>query len=245
MVRDEVIRRALERTNWDLLVCSMPSNVLLLSGYWPAAGYSLAIATRDGRIVLVVPEDEDDLAERSWADEVATYCPASLDRVMTAEEPVFEVFADGKAKSRHHGRSHRIRTGRSVRARRLCAQSIPRKCRKALAARFPLRDLSPRRRAFSADACHQDGGRDPAHPHSVQDRGAGFSAWFPSTAHGPDGGSDRGSVSGSAEFVHGGPRAGEPLRRLHLLHVRAELGHGLRPLFPFSQPEDCARGPGN
>lgn len=93
MVRDEVIRRALDQTNWDLLACSMPSNVLLLSGYWPAAGYSLAIATRDGLIALVVPEDEDEVAERSWADEVATYCPAPLDRVVTAEEPVFEVFA--------------------------------------------------------------------------------------------------------------------------------------------------------
>jgi Xaa-Pro dipeptidase len=96
MVRDEVIRRTIDQTNWDLLVCSTPSNVLLLSGYWPAAGYSLAVATRDGRIVLVVPEDEDELAERSWADEVATYCPASLDRLMTVEEPVFEMFADVK-----------------------------------------------------------------------------------------------------------------------------------------------------
>jgi len=96
MVRDEVIRRALDQTNWDLLACCMPSNVLLLSGYWPAAGYSLALATRDGHIVLVVPEDEDELAEHSWADEVATYCPAPLDRVMTVEEPVFEAFADVK-----------------------------------------------------------------------------------------------------------------------------------------------------
>lgn len=96
MVRDEAIRRALEQTNWDLLACSMPSNVLLLSGYWPAAGYSLALATRDGQIILVVPEDEDEVAERSWADEVATYCAAPLDRVLTAEETVFEVFSDVK-----------------------------------------------------------------------------------------------------------------------------------------------------
>ena len=96
MVRDEVIRRTLDQTNWDLLACSMPSNVLLLTGYWPAAGYSLAVATRDGQIILVVPEDEDELAQRSWADEVATYCPAPLDRLMTAEEPVFEVFFDVK-----------------------------------------------------------------------------------------------------------------------------------------------------
>jgi Xaa-Pro aminopeptidase len=97
MVRDALIRSGLEKTNWDLLACSMPSNVLLLTGYWPAAGYSLAVATREGRILLVVPEDEDDIAEYSWADEVRTYCPSPLDRLLTAEEPVFDAFAGLKA----------------------------------------------------------------------------------------------------------------------------------------------------
>jgi Xaa-Pro aminopeptidase len=94
MVRDEAIRSVLEQTNWDLLACSLPSNVLLLSGYWPAVGHSLVLATRDGHIVLIVPEDEDEMAEHSWADEIATYCPAPLDRVVTAEEPLFEVFTE-------------------------------------------------------------------------------------------------------------------------------------------------------
>ena len=89
-----MIRRAIEQTNWDLLACSMPSNVLLLSGYWPAAGYSVAIATREGQIILIVPEDEDELAELSWADEVVTYSPVPLDRLATAEDPVFEAFAE-------------------------------------------------------------------------------------------------------------------------------------------------------
>jgi Xaa-Pro dipeptidase len=96
LVRDEEIQRAMEQTNWDLLACSMPSNVLLLSGYWPAAGYSLALAGRDGRIVLIVPEGEDAVAEHSCADEVATYSPIPLDRLVTAEEPVFETFAEMK-----------------------------------------------------------------------------------------------------------------------------------------------------
>jgi Xaa-Pro aminopeptidase len=93
IVRDELIRQALQHTNWDLLVCTMPSNVLLLSGYWPAVGYSVALATRDGQIGLVVPEDEDDLAEQSWVDEVVTYPPTPTDRLMTAEESVFEAFS--------------------------------------------------------------------------------------------------------------------------------------------------------
>jgi len=92
MARDELIRRALENTNWDLLVCTMPSNVLLLSGYWPAVGYSIALATRDGRIALIVPEDEDELAEQSWADEVITYQPLPLERAITVEESAFEAF---------------------------------------------------------------------------------------------------------------------------------------------------------
>lgn len=90
MTREKAVRGALKQTNWDLLACAMPSNVLLLSGYWPASGYSVAFATRAGQIVLIVPEDEDDLTENSWADEVATYCPAPLDRVMTAEECIFD-----------------------------------------------------------------------------------------------------------------------------------------------------------
>ncbi len=100
MGRDEVIRRSLEGTNWDLMACSMPSNVLLLTGYWPAAGYSVAAATREGQIALIVPEDEDDVAEHSWADEIVTYCPAPLDRLTTAEEPVFEAFTALKTRLR-------------------------------------------------------------------------------------------------------------------------------------------------
>jgi Xaa-Pro aminopeptidase len=93
MVRDELIRRALEQTNWDLLVCTMPANVLLLSGYWPAVGYSVALATRDGRLGLLVPEDDDDLAEQqSWVDEVTTYSPAPIHHLTTAEESVQEAF---------------------------------------------------------------------------------------------------------------------------------------------------------
>jgi Xaa-Pro aminopeptidase len=80
------------------MACSMPSNVLLLTGYWPAAGDSVAAATRQGQIALIVPQDEDDVAEHSWADEIVTYCPVPLDRLTTAEEPVFEAFTNLKAR---------------------------------------------------------------------------------------------------------------------------------------------------
>src|SRR5947209_3686143 len=98
MVRDELIHQALQQTNWDLLACAMPANVLLLSGYWPAIGFSVAIVSHSGEIVLIVPEDEDDLAQRSWADEVVTYTPAPLHSVLTAEESLLEAFMGIKRK---------------------------------------------------------------------------------------------------------------------------------------------------
>jgi Xaa-Pro aminopeptidase len=92
MLRGELIRRTLQRTNWDLLVCVMPANVLLLSGYWPAVAHSLALATRDGQFALVVPDDDGELAEQSWVDHVRTYAPARIDQLTTAEESVYQAF---------------------------------------------------------------------------------------------------------------------------------------------------------
>ncbi len=81
MRRDELVKRALERLDLDLLVCALPINVVLISGYWPVVGTSVALAMRDGRVLLVVPKDEDELAEKSWADDVDTFEAASLDRI--------------------------------------------------------------------------------------------------------------------------------------------------------------------
>ena len=51
MVRDEEragrIRRVLTENKWDAVACTLPSNVLLLSGYWPVIGSAIAIFTRD------------------------------------------------------------------------------------------------------------------------------------------------------------------------------------------------------
>src|SRR3954471_16432124 len=59
--------RALRDADLDAVLCALPSNVLLLSGYWPVVGTSIAVATRDGAR-SVTPADEADLARRGWAD---------------------------------------------------------------------------------------------------------------------------------------------------------------------------------
>jgi Xaa-Pro aminopeptidase len=72
------IRSALHDAGLDALVCSLPTNVLLLSGYWPVVGTAVAVATREGRVAVLAPEDEEDLARQGWATEVRTYRPGSL-----------------------------------------------------------------------------------------------------------------------------------------------------------------------
>ncbi|HEY3580328.1 MAG TPA: M24 family metallopeptidase [Pyrinomonadaceae bacterium] len=78
------ICEALERANMDALVCALPTNVLLVSGYWPVIGTSLAVITRSGMVHLLAPDDEAELARASWADVVETLSFGSLAEIKTA-----------------------------------------------------------------------------------------------------------------------------------------------------------------
>jgi Xaa-Pro aminopeptidase len=67
---------------YDAFVCSSATEVLLLTGYWPVMGESIAIASSDGEINVIVPEDEVELAEKTTAAKVISYKPAGLDSLM-------------------------------------------------------------------------------------------------------------------------------------------------------------------
>src|SRR5689334_8267412 len=86
--RDQIVKQALDEAGLDLLVCSLPANVLLLSGYWPVVGTSIAVASREGRVYLAAPQDEVDLAELSWADDVVPFENGSLDRPLCIAQAV-------------------------------------------------------------------------------------------------------------------------------------------------------------
>jgi len=85
MVRDEErvarIQHALGAHRLDALVCTLPSNVRLATGYWPVIGSAIAIATRQGAIGVLAPDDEARFAAESWADVVELFPPGSLDAV--------------------------------------------------------------------------------------------------------------------------------------------------------------------
>jgi Xaa-Pro aminopeptidase len=101
MLRDEErigrIQRVLSGSNWDALVCTLPSNVLLLSGYWPVIGSAVAIFTREAGVIVLAPEDERELAEQGWADEVRTFEGGSLHDLKSISENVGDALRKIKA----------------------------------------------------------------------------------------------------------------------------------------------------
>jgi Xaa-Pro aminopeptidase len=86
--RVEAIQSVLQEARLDLLVGTLPVNVLLLTGYWPVVGSSIALVARGGPTILLVPEDERTLAERGWADTIHTFSSGSLEALFSIAEAV-------------------------------------------------------------------------------------------------------------------------------------------------------------
>jgi len=82
------IQRALGAHGLDALVCTLPSNVRLASGYWPVIGNAVAVVTQDGAVAVLAPSDEEHLAHDGWADVVKTFPSGSLDAVESIVEAV-------------------------------------------------------------------------------------------------------------------------------------------------------------
>lgn len=88
--RPSRIADALQGAGLDAVVCALPSHVLLLSGYWPVVGTAVAVATREGGLGLIVPEDEMALARQGRATELASFAAGSLHDLRTAATAVQE-----------------------------------------------------------------------------------------------------------------------------------------------------------
>ncbi|HVW10734.1 MAG TPA: Xaa-Pro peptidase family protein [Bryobacteraceae bacterium] len=87
--RKDWIAGAMREEQFDCAIATLPENVLLLTGYFPVVGTSIALADSTG-ISLLVPEDERGLAEKGGADEVISFEPASLSRLTAAAEAARE-----------------------------------------------------------------------------------------------------------------------------------------------------------
>lgn len=91
--RVEWIRRAMHEAGMAALLCTLPSNVLLISGYWPVVGTAAALVS-EKRITLIVPEDEEEFAREGWADDVRTFKSGSLKKLTSAMEVVPPILKD-------------------------------------------------------------------------------------------------------------------------------------------------------
>lgn len=72
---------ALKDARIDAVICNSASEVLLLTGYWPVMGASVAVFTAAGEVHVILPEDEVDLAEKTSAAMLATYQPVELAQI--------------------------------------------------------------------------------------------------------------------------------------------------------------------
>jgi Xaa-Pro aminopeptidase len=88
-----VVQR-LEQADLDAVICALPSNVLLLTGYWPVVGTAIAVASRAGHIGLLAPSDEQDLAERGWADEIRWFESGSIEELRNTLAAVRQPLAE-------------------------------------------------------------------------------------------------------------------------------------------------------
>jgi Xaa-Pro aminopeptidase len=67
------MQAAMQEAGLDAIACALPSNVLLLTGYFPVVGKSIAVMTRDSQVTLIVPQDERELADCNTADRLRTF----------------------------------------------------------------------------------------------------------------------------------------------------------------------------
>ena len=82
------IAAALTEARLDALICSSATEVLLLTGFWPVMGNSVAICTSHGEVQVIVPEDELELAQLTSSCQIHPYRPGGLD---TLEDPLHRI----------------------------------------------------------------------------------------------------------------------------------------------------------
>jgi Xaa-Pro aminopeptidase len=76
-----------QEEHFEAIVCRLPQNVVMLTGYQPILGNSFCLLTHDrnGPVAcrLAVPEDEKDLVPPDVADEVRTFSEETMDYIDT------------------------------------------------------------------------------------------------------------------------------------------------------------------
>ena len=71
--RLDQIRESMDQNSLQALVCRLPENILLVTGYWPQTGLSIAVIPLEGDPIVILPREELDLAETSWVEDLRPF----------------------------------------------------------------------------------------------------------------------------------------------------------------------------
>ena len=71
--RIEHTQQAMRQQHIDALVCRLPENIVMLSGYWPMNGFAFMIFPVDQGPVLIAPVPEEELACEGWVADVRLF----------------------------------------------------------------------------------------------------------------------------------------------------------------------------
>ncbi len=82
------VLRQMRTSGLDALLCRLPHNVLMLTGYPPVTGNSFALFPLEGEPALVVPESEEEMARQGWVRDVRTFTAETLHRLSTVPDVV-------------------------------------------------------------------------------------------------------------------------------------------------------------
>lgn len=67
------VKKLMAAQGVDVLVCSLPENVVYLSGYWPVMGNSTVVFPLNGEPTLLLPFEELDYAADGWIEDKRTF----------------------------------------------------------------------------------------------------------------------------------------------------------------------------
>jgi Xaa-Pro dipeptidase len=71
--RIERTRKAMQQQHMDALVCRLPENIVMLTGYWPMNGFAFLVFPVDKDPVLIAPVPEEELAREGWVSDIRTF----------------------------------------------------------------------------------------------------------------------------------------------------------------------------
>lgn len=86
--RIERFSSELAKRGIDFAVCGLPRHVLLLTGYWPVLGLSLAVVSRSGRVAVIAPKDEEKFLSHLGGIDVCLFETSSIERKISVEEAI-------------------------------------------------------------------------------------------------------------------------------------------------------------